>query len=1746
MIGLQKPIPHLGKCVFPEDNLSSITSNIGGNSLSSWNISSLSTSASRTRQDRLQWRDQKLSLPSLDSFAQSERPLLQGLYKSIPMERVEDLLDSGYDEVEALEKAVYDYVKNLPTMEEILQPNSEQDKNLIINDNSGFNSVLDYANLKNNTATINANAQDDTIYLGGDKNNVTLNLISGSNTINIDTSGSSTFVINSGTGSDQITLSADFKDYRFTDNSDGTYTIRDINSGTTVQVDNLVGGLNFADGTTMEIVAGTLTVNTTTEKQKIYIETDNTTYSMPVTGTNSYYEISGNNNTIDITATSGNETINLTGSGNTLNASMDAGNDIVSISGSNNIVNIDSVEKNDRVYVYAGNNNIINIQAGNYTDTVILEGTALDWNFDGIDTYTHATSGTTVTVDSVENIKFAEIITDTPDTTSVIDLTAYMDQSVIVNAGNMDDTINLGGAGNDVTVYLESGNNTVNINDGSYNNFIIKGGEGTDIVNLSGSLGDYTFQNNNNGTYTLTNTNNFATMTLDSSIEKLVLADESVITFDGTTFNIKGSTLADTLNIKGSDNTYEINMFNGDDNVSIAGTNNTVTLYLHNDNDSVYVAAGENNNITIDGAHGTDIITLQGSSRDWTLQGAGAGMYYEHNETGTRVTLLTGIESVTFENGPIIFDQETTNSALDTTGYNNTHVHIDAGVGNDVIYVGGTGNETTVNLVDGYNRLYIDDTTASTYEITGGAGQDNIFLTGNYLDYTFTQNPDDTTTITNTISGATITYDKYFVETINFADVSYDTMTEDLTASGTYNDDVITVSGLTGENLTVNSYAGNDVINLGGTGNTTTVNLTSGYNTVNIDDSTQSDYVINGGTGTDVINLTGNISDYSVVDNGNGTVTITNNTSLATITLSPDSIEKIAAADGNITMPGAPILIEGTSGDDVIDATGYNGANIEVVAYEGNDTINLNGTGNTTEVHLIAGDNTVNIDDSTASNYTINGGSGEDSIYLTGNMANYNVSNNADGTVTLTNTLSSATITLSPSAVEHVYAFDGEMILAQPAITINGTPNEDTLEVVGYNNTTITVNPDASNDVINIQGTNNNVTVNLTEGTNTVNIDDTAMNTFVVNGGTDIDIVNLSGNMPDYTFTDNGNGTLTLNNTLSGATTTIDTSVDIINFADGASFEFDGTTLNFLDGYGNDTTMDLSGYNNTSIRFQGINGDDTVSFGGTGNDVLASFSSGTNIINIDDTTASNYSINGGSGLDTVFVTGNVADYSLVTNPDSSFTITNDLTGAVLTITGVERVNAADGDISLPKPPVVIEGTTGADALDTTSYSSTEVTVNAYAGNDTITVGGSNNTNIINLMDGTNSVYLQETSYNENYIYGGTGTDRVYFSDTYLNYTFANNGDGTYTITHNVSGTTTTVDNAVEYLVFTDTNNNASTFSYTGPYIAPDIVLYAGNQNDTFDLSGAGSDFRVYLQSGDNTVNVDTSVDTDVWVYGGTGTDTVNISGDISAFNFYDYGGGYVRIRHNTSGSDTYIYSGIENINFDGGVTLSYDGMLTTINDRGGNFASTFNLNGSTGVAMVVNIDRGNDTVNLGGSDNFVTVNLARGNNTVNINDSSWNDFIINGGLDTDTVNFSAGISNYRFNDNGDGTLTITRASSGATTTIDSSVNNVTFSDGSTLTYDGSTVTITGTAAANSLTIGGSDTTYSINTAGSGDSIYVEAGSNNTINLDGGAGTDTLTLEGYATDWNLAGSTYTHTASGTSVTISNVENIFFTL
>jgi hypothetical protein len=182
---------------------------------------------------------------------------------------------------------------------------------------------------------------------------------------------------------------------------------------------------------------------------------------------------------------------------------------------------------------------------------------------------------------------------------------------------------------------------------------------------------------------------------------------------------------------------------------------------------------------------------------------------------------------------------------------------------------------------------------------------------------------------------------------------------------------------------------------------------------------------------------------------------------------------------------------------------------------------------------------------------------------------------------------------------------------------------------------------------------------------------------------------------------------------------------------------------------------------------------------------------------------------------------------------------------------------------------IINGTAGIDNINLTGQSNYTVTVNALAGDDTLTVAGNNNNVTANMGDGNDTVTINDTDTSTFSIHGGLGTDTVALAGALANYSMTDNGNY-YRFTNRVSGATIDVYDDVENINFSDAN---STYTIGTDTLA--VNSTAGSQNLTVD----GNNMKINYTLGNtgNTVNI-TGTGNTVAVQGGAQADNITLGG----------------------------------------------------------------------------------------------------------------------------------------------------------------------------------------------------------------------------------------------------------------------------
>lgn len=240
---------------------------------------------------------------------------------------------------------------------------------------------------------------------------------------------------------------------------------------------------------------------------------------------------------------------------------------------------------------------------------------------------------------------------------------------------------------------------------------------------------------------------------------------------------------------------------------------------------------------------------------------------------------------------------------------------------------------------------------------------------------------------------------------------------------------------------------------------------------------------------------------------------------------------------------------------------------------------------------------------------------------------------------------------------------------------------------------------------------------------------------------------------------------------------------------------------------------------------------------------------------------------------------------------------------------------------------------------------------------------------------------------------------------------------------------------------------------------------------------------------------------------------------------------------------------------------------TTVNGDDG--TDLFNING-TGASFVANGGNDDDVMNVNDTGaNVVTANGDSGSDTITVNDTGAGAAVtVNGGVDADAINI-VGTGSSVVATGGDGGDTITVSGTGAGTSLtvqgnnDPDVINVSGTGANSATTilggaAGDTVNLTGNGAGSTLLVNGDSGNDLINVVGAGlaagstvafngnnddDTFDVTSSANVAIPVNGGAGSDTLKVNGQTLTYaftTVAGITTFTTAGRQNVTSVQTE------
>ena len=861
------------------------------------------------------------------------------------------------------------------------------------------------------------------------------------------------------------------------------------------------------------------------------------------------------------------------------------------------------------------------------------------------------------------------------------------------------------------------------------------------------------------------------------------------------------------------------------------------------------------------------------------------------------------------------------------------------------------------------------------------------------------------------------------------------------------------------DRVTVNGRNGAETIDILGAG--ADYSITGLAATVNVTTSESTDQlVVNGNGGNDAISASGLSASTAIltVNGGAGRDTI----------VGGRGADLLIGGDGNDTIVWNPgdgsDVVEGQDGTDTLI---FNGANI-------NENIDISANGGRVRFTRDVGNITMDLDD--VEQITFNALGGSDNITV----------NDLTGT-------DATSINAALAGALGGSTGDGQA----DTVIVNGTAGNDTVMITGGGSTVAVSGLAASLNITSSEGANDTLIVNSLLGDDTVNAAALAAGAIAlqINGGANNDTLFgsqgddriVGGQGTDTAFLGAGNDTFVWNpgdgnDVVEGQAGTDTLLFNGANIAENIDISANGGRVRFSRDIAS-ITMDLDDVE--QITFNALGGADNIVVNDlTGTDVttinlaLASTIGGST----GDGAVDTVTVHGSNAGETINILGAGTDYS-VTGLSATVNVTTSEADDRLNVNG----NGGNDTISasgLSASTAILTLNGGADRDTIVGGRGADLLIGGD-GNDTIVWNPGDGSDVVEGQDGTDTLIFNGANINENIDIAANG-GRVRFTRDVGNITM--DLDDVEQITFNALGGTDNV--TVNDLTGTDAN-------------AINVALAGALGGSTGD--GATDTITVNGTGGIDNVTVT-----------GSGT-TADISGLTAAVHITSSEGSNDRLVVNgQAGDDTLNASGLAA----GVITLQINGGLN---------ADT--LFGSQGDDLIIG-GSGDDFALLGaGNDTFVW-NPGDGNDVVE-GQAGTDLLLFNGANIAENIDISANGTRVRFFRN-IATITmdlddveqITFNALGGADNI--TVNDLTGTDATLInvalastnggnTGDGAvdTITVTGTAGNDNVTITGSGTTADVSGLAASVHITTSEGANDKLIINTLAGDDTVNASGLA-------------------------------
>ncbi len=822
---------------------------------------------------------------------------------------------------------------------------------------------------------------------------------------------------------------------------------------------------------------------------------------------------------------------------------------------------------------------------------------------------------------------------------------------------------------------------------------------------------------------------------------------------------------------------------------------------------------------------------------------------------------------------------------------------------------------------------------------------------------------------------------------------------------------------------------------------------------------------ISGGTGEDLAVLRGDYTGANAVALDDGTLT-----GIEILRLGGQHSYDIATADGNVAA-GELLVVQGGRlgpGDSLtFDGSAETDGAFDIRAGHGANTL-AGGTGN--DSFRFHGD--------FGANDSINGGGGGDTLYLNGDYS---------GGLSITSAML--------QNVHQIFLNDGN----DYRFTIDAGVNAGGMQINGSYLISNSLYVDASAET-----TNGFVLLGGSAADTLIGGD--GSDTFFGNGGGDT----LAGNGGDDTFEvgapvflsgttiDGGAGNDTVELTggdwSGGVSLAGITGVERLVLVD-AGHSFDLTTV--------DANVASGGY--FRVEATALGPGETLTFDGSAE------TDGNFVFDFNGNFSAADRLTGGAGNDDINLSGDYTGANaLVLNANTISDIEELFLGGLTNYS----ITTADGNVAAGHT-LEINGTdANAFSFDGSAETDGFFDVLGSIGDDTVVIGS--------------AATLRGTTFN-----GGGGTDTLELNGDFSGGNAVTFGASTitgvaritldaghsYDLTVNDgnvgSAQTLTVDasalGAADTLIFDGSAEVDGSFSITGG--AGNDTLTGGSQSDTFDLSAGGTD-TAHGGGGGDTFNMGASLDPIDVIDGGAGSDTINLDGDYSG-GLVLSGASITSIETiSLADGNTYDLTTDDALVASGqSLTVDATGIVTAgglIFDGSAETDGSFTVNGSSRDDTITGGQNG-DTLE-GGAGGEDTIDGQGGNDTINMANAFDAADQINGGSGSNDILELQG--NYT----GASALTFNASTISNIERIDlngsSNHYSITTADGNIAA--GETLTVDATAAAGLVLDGSAETDGLFDVLGSSGNDTLKIGGPEALdggNYDGGAGTDTLALDG---------------------------------